>query len=161
MRASNLYERILPISSPIEIYKFHHHINRGQGPPELTEVLYQQAHPAPVVREAVENRSGLCRNAIELFVSIYGAKAGKPFLVSDGSRRSISRSRYSSQNHSKTSGADSHVRFFGKGKNETLVGGHAGTGYFKRQNGFIMRSQVPGYPGILKLNYLPDNYYLF
>jgi glucokinase len=70
------YERILSGSGLFEIYKFHHHICRGQESPELTEVLYQQAHPAPVVRAALENRSEVCQNALDLFVSIYGAEAG-------------------------------------------------------------------------------------
>ena len=70
------YERILSGSGLFEIYKFHHHIHRGQEPPDLTEVIYQQAHPAPVVRAALENRSELCANALDLFVSIYGAEAG-------------------------------------------------------------------------------------
>ena len=70
------YERILSGSGLFEIYKFHHHIHRGQEPPELTEVIHQQAHPAPVVRAALENRSEVCTNALDLFVSIYGAEAG-------------------------------------------------------------------------------------
>lgn len=70
------YERVLSGSGLFEIYKFHHHIHRGQELPELTEVLYQQAHPAPVVRAALENRSEVCSNALNLFVSIYGAEAG-------------------------------------------------------------------------------------
>ena len=70
------YERVLSGSGLFEIYKFHHHIHRGQEPPELTEVLYQQAHPAPVVRAALENRSEVCSNALDLFVSIYGAETG-------------------------------------------------------------------------------------
>ncbi len=70
------YERILSGSGLFEIYKFHHHIHRGQEAPDLTEVIYQQAHPAAVVRAALENRSELCANALDLFVSIYGAEAG-------------------------------------------------------------------------------------
>lgn len=70
------YERVLSGSGLFEIYKFHHHIHRGQEPPELTEVLHQQAHPAPVVRAALESRSEVCMNALDLFVSIYGAEAG-------------------------------------------------------------------------------------
>ena len=70
------YERILSGSGLFEIYKFHHHIHRGQEPPDLTEVIHQQAHPAAVVRAALEHQSELCANALDLFVSIYGAEAG-------------------------------------------------------------------------------------
>ena len=70
------YERILSGSGLFELYKFHHQTRRGQEPPELTEVLYQQAHPAAVVRAALENRSEVCSNALNLFVSLYGAEAG-------------------------------------------------------------------------------------
>lgn len=70
------YERILSGSGLFELYKFHHQTHRGQEPLELTEVLYQQAHPAAVVRAAMENRSEVCSNALNLFVSLYGAEAG-------------------------------------------------------------------------------------
>lgn len=70
------YERILSGSGLFEIYKFHHHTHRGLEPPELSEVLFQQAHPAAVVRAALENQSEICVNALNLFVSIYGAEAG-------------------------------------------------------------------------------------
>lgn len=46
------YERILSGAGLFEIYKFHRHTHRGLEPPELSEVLYQQAHPAAVVRAA-------------------------------------------------------------------------------------------------------------
>jgi glucokinase len=70
------YERILSGAGLFEIYKFCHHTHRGQEPPELTEVIYQQAHPAAVVRAALEQRSEVCANALEIFVSLYGAEAG-------------------------------------------------------------------------------------
>ncbi|GJL61647.1 MAG: glucokinase [Nitrospirales bacterium] len=70
------YERLLSGSGLFEIYKFHQHTHRGEERPELTEVLYQQAHPASVVQAALENRSEVCTNALNLFVSLYGAEAG-------------------------------------------------------------------------------------
>lgn len=70
------YERILSGSGLFEIYKFFQQTHRGEEPPELTEVIYQQAHPAAVVRAALEHRSAVCVNALDLFVSLYGAEAG-------------------------------------------------------------------------------------
>ena len=70
------YERILSGFGLFEIYKFLHHTGLGDEPGDLTQVIYQQAHPAPIVRAAIENRSETCRQALTLFVSIYGAEAG-------------------------------------------------------------------------------------
>ena len=70
------YERILSGSGLFELYKFLHHTGRGEEDPALTEVLFQQAHPAPIVRAALDGRSERCSLAIDLFVSLYGAEAG-------------------------------------------------------------------------------------
>lgn len=70
------YERIVSGSGLFEIYKFLQHTGRGDEDPALTEALYQQAHPALIVRAALERRSARCAQALELFVSIYGAEAG-------------------------------------------------------------------------------------
>src|SRR5690606_32915370 len=40
------------------------------------EVIYQQAHPAAVVRAALDQRSEVCANALDLFASLYGAESG-------------------------------------------------------------------------------------
>ena len=68
-------ERVLSGSRLFEIYKFCHP-TQGVEPPELTEALYRQAHPAAVVRAALEHQSEVCANALDLFVSLYGAEAG-------------------------------------------------------------------------------------
>lgn len=70
------YERVLSGSGLFELYQFLHHTGRGEEDPSLTEVLYQQAHPAPIVRAALDGRSGRCSQALDLFVSLYGAEAG-------------------------------------------------------------------------------------
>jgi glucokinase len=70
------YERILSGAGLFEIYRFFQQTHRGKEPSELTEVIYQQAHPAAVVRAALEQRSEVCANALALFVSLYGAEAG-------------------------------------------------------------------------------------
>jgi len=70
------YERILSGSGLFEIYQFLHQSGRGEEDPALTETLYQQANPAPIVRAALEHRSPRCAMALGLFVSLYGAEAG-------------------------------------------------------------------------------------
>jgi glucokinase len=70
------YERILSGSGLFELYQFLHHAHRGEEDPALTEVLYQQAHPAPIVRAALDGRSERCSLALDLFVALYGAEAG-------------------------------------------------------------------------------------
>lgn len=70
------YERVLSGSGLFELYQFLHHSGRGEEDAALTETLYQQAHPAPIVRAALDGRSPRCALALELFVSIYGAEAG-------------------------------------------------------------------------------------
>lgn len=70
------YERVLSGSGLFELYQFLHHSGRGEEDSALTETLYQQAHPAPIVRAALDGRSERCELALDLFVSLYGAEAG-------------------------------------------------------------------------------------
>lgn len=70
------YERILSGAGLFELYQFLHHTGRGNEDPALTETLYRQAHPAPIVRAGLDGRSQRCDMALELFVSLYGAEAG-------------------------------------------------------------------------------------
>ncbi len=70
------YERILSGTGLYQIYQFLHHTKRGREPKDLTEVIQQQAHPAPIVKAATEKRSEVCELALTVFASIYGAEAG-------------------------------------------------------------------------------------
>ena len=70
------YERVLSGSGLFAIYEFLHHTSRGEEDPALTETLFQQQHPAPIVRAALDGRSERCSMALDLFVSLYGAEAG-------------------------------------------------------------------------------------
>jgi len=70
------YERVLSGSGLVEMYTFLHRTGRGGEAESLTETIYQQAHPAPIVRAALEGRSERCALALDLFVSLYGAEAG-------------------------------------------------------------------------------------
>lgn len=70
------YERIVSGAGLFELYKFLHQTGRGAEDPALTETIYQQAHPAPIVRAALDGRSARCAMALDRFVSLYGAEAG-------------------------------------------------------------------------------------
>lgn len=70
------YERVLSGAGLVELHRFLHQSGRGWEPEALTEGLYQQAHPAPIVRAALEGRSERCALAVDRFVSLYGAEAG-------------------------------------------------------------------------------------
>jgi glucokinase len=70
------YERILSGSGLFAIYEFLDHSGQGDEDPALTETLYRQQHPGPIVRAALDGRSQRCSLALDLFVSLYGAEAG-------------------------------------------------------------------------------------
>jgi glucokinase len=70
------YERVVSGVGLFELYKFLHQTGRGVEDPSLTETIYQQAHPAPIVRAALDDRSERCAMALDCFVSLYGTEAG-------------------------------------------------------------------------------------
>jgi hypothetical protein len=57
-------------------YRFLRDSGHGEEPPWLTQELEQDPGPAGIVRGALERRDALCLEAVDLFVSIYGAEAG-------------------------------------------------------------------------------------
>ena len=70
------YERILSGPGLFEIYKFLRDTGHGEEPPWLAEEIQQQDPSVAVSNAALENRSELCRQTLDLFISIYGAEAG-------------------------------------------------------------------------------------
>ena len=70
------YERVLSGSGLHQIYKFLRDSGRGQEPFWLTEELASDPPPVVISRAARDGRSELCVEAVNLFVSIYGAEAG-------------------------------------------------------------------------------------
>jgi len=70
------YERVVSGVGLLELYKFLHETGRGAEDAALTETIYQQGHPAPIVRAALDGRSERCSMALDRFISIYGAEAG-------------------------------------------------------------------------------------
>lgn len=72
------YERLVSGPGLHIIYRFLRDSRRGEEPAWLAEALSQDdADPAAIISEAAQaQRSGLCEQALELFISLYGAEAG-------------------------------------------------------------------------------------
>ncbi len=70
------YERVVSGPGLHNIYLFLRDSGRGQEPASLAQEL-QKADPSAVIsRSALEGRYELCIQALDMFVSIYGAEAG-------------------------------------------------------------------------------------
>ena len=69
-------ERVVSGSGLHEIYRFLRDSGRGQEPGWLTDELAKDPPPVVISGAARDGRSDLCRDAVNLFVSIYGAEAG-------------------------------------------------------------------------------------
>ncbi len=70
------YERVLSGSGLSNIYSFLRDSGRGQEPNGLGELLEQEDPGAAISRAALRGEPELCVQALDLFVSIYGAEAG-------------------------------------------------------------------------------------
>jgi glucokinase len=70
------YERLVSGPGLVHGYHFLRDTGKGEEPPWLAEQVHQ-GDPAPIIsRLALDGKSPLCRQALELFVSLYGAEAG-------------------------------------------------------------------------------------
>ena len=70
------YERIVSGPGLLNVYRFLRDTGRGEEPAWLAAEL-QQGDPAVAIsRAAIEGASPLCAQALDLFVTIYGAEAG-------------------------------------------------------------------------------------
>jgi len=70
------YERVLSGPGLYHIYQFLRDTGRGEEPPWLAETLRQKDPAAVISQTALDRRSPLCEQALDLFVSVYGAEAG-------------------------------------------------------------------------------------
>ena len=70
------YERLVSGPGLVHLYQFLRDTGKGEETPWLAEQM-GKGDPAPVISQlALNGKSPLCRQAIELFVSLYGAEAG-------------------------------------------------------------------------------------
>jgi glucokinase len=70
------YERVLSGPGLHNIYQFLRDTGRGQEQPWMVDEMQRHGPPAAIARAALEGRSELSANALDLFVSLYGAEAG-------------------------------------------------------------------------------------
>jgi len=73
-------ERVLSGPGLYNIYRFLRDTGRGEEPAWLTQEMQQQDPPAVISQAALAGTSALCRQALDLFVSLYGAEAGNVAL---------------------------------------------------------------------------------
>ena len=69
-------ERVVSGPGLLNIYTFLRDTGRGEEPAWLAERMREQDPPAVVAEAALQGQSPLCLQALELFVSLYGAEAG-------------------------------------------------------------------------------------
>jgi glucokinase len=70
------YERLVSGPGLAHVYRFLRDTGKAEEPPWLADQM-RHGDPAPVIsRLALDGKSALCRQALELFVSLYGAEAG-------------------------------------------------------------------------------------
>ncbi len=71
------YERLLSGPGLAHVYQFLKDTKKAEEPPWLAEKLRQGGDPAPIIsQQALEGRTLICIQALEIFVSLYGAEAG-------------------------------------------------------------------------------------
>jgi glucokinase len=75
------YERVLSGPGLYNIYKFLRDTGRGEEPAWLTEEMRQHDPSAAISQAALAGKCALCMQALDLFVALYGAKAGNLALT--------------------------------------------------------------------------------
>lgn len=70
------YERVLSGPGLLNIYTFLRDTGRAEQPAWLAERMRGDDPPAVITQVALEGKSALCVQALDLFVSLYGAEAG-------------------------------------------------------------------------------------
>jgi glucokinase len=70
------YERLVSGPGLVNVYQFLRDTGKGEEPPWLAEQV-RHGDPAPIISQhAMDGKSPLCLQALEIFVSLYGAEAG-------------------------------------------------------------------------------------
>jgi glucokinase len=74
------WERVLSGPGLHNIYRFLRDTGHGEEPDWLTKEMQQQDPSAVISQAALADTSALCRQALDLFVALYGAEAGNMAL---------------------------------------------------------------------------------
>ena len=69
-------ERVVSGPGLFNIYQFLKDTGRGEEPPWLVDQMRQKDPPIVITENALTGKSPLCTQALDLFVSLYGAEAG-------------------------------------------------------------------------------------
>ena len=69
-------ERVISGPGLLNIYQFLKDTGRGEEPAWLFDQMRQKDPPTVITENALEGKSSLCSQALDLFVSLYGAEAG-------------------------------------------------------------------------------------
>lgn len=75
------YERLVSGPGLVNAYHFLRDTGKGKEPPWLAEQLRHGDPAAVISRHALDGKSPLCIQALDLFVSVYGAEAGNLALA--------------------------------------------------------------------------------
>lgn len=70
------YERVVSGPGLVNVYHFLRDTGRGTEPDWLTEEMLHLDPAASISKAGLEGKSALCEQALDLFVSLYGAEAG-------------------------------------------------------------------------------------
>lgn len=70
------YERVVSGPGLLNIYRFLRDTGRGEEPQWLAERMREQDPSAVISQSALRGESDLCAQALDLFVTLYGAEAG-------------------------------------------------------------------------------------
>ncbi len=70
------YERVVSGPGLVNIYRFLRDSGRGSEPPWLAEQMAAEDPGAVISQAALSGKSELCAQALDLFVTLYGAEAG-------------------------------------------------------------------------------------
>ncbi len=70
------YERILSGPGLVNVFHFLRDTGRGVEPSWLSDEMSQSDPAAAISKAAVAGKCGLCEQAVDIFVSVYGAEAG-------------------------------------------------------------------------------------
>ena len=69
-------ERVISGPGLFNIYQFLKDTNRAEEPPWLVDQMRQKDPPVVITENALHGKSSLCTQALDLFISLYGAEAG-------------------------------------------------------------------------------------
>jgi glucokinase len=74
------WERVVSGPGLVAVYEFLRDTGRGSEPPWLRDALSKEDLAAVISRAAQDGSSEICRRALDLFTSVYGAEAGNAAL---------------------------------------------------------------------------------